>query len=919
MKIAKRLTAMLLTLVLTMGLLPGVAIHAHAAELDYPVIELDVETMAKITESNGFAYFQFTPEMTHNYTFTSLYDGFGDDPQGYLYDSEMNELAFNDDMAGSSYGERNFSITYTMEAGTTYILGCRYYNEYRIGEYPVILKAEHDVEGVVTTEPTCTVDGVMTYTCKHCDYSYTEAIPAAHKYENGFCIVCGEEQIYSGECGEDVTWTLNGSGKLTITGTGAMYDYHPYYTPAPWTEYIAQIKSVEIGEGVTTVGDYAFSGCTGLTEAVVPSSVTSINDSAFRDCAGLTSITLSDGLSTIEVYAFDGCTSLPQVEIPDTVTSIGGNAFADCTSLAELKIGQSVSSIGSFAFFNCSGLTKVVLPDSVTDIGRDIFHDCANLAEVKLSAGLNEIPDCAFAGTSLTEVIFPDGILRIGASAFQDCTKLANVQLPENLTVIDSSAFKNCALVEVEVPESVVTFNDSAFAYCTNLRKINIPEGMSYMLYSMFEGCSSLERVVIPSTVTDIDQNVFSYCTSLKVIVFTGNAPSNIFEAFVDVVADVYYPGNDETWTEDIMQNYGGTLTWHPMCPEGKHTFTEWEVTKAATCTEKGEQTRTCRSCGYPDVADIDALGHSPALINVKEPTATEEGYTGDEVCTVCHAILQVGQVIPALGTCQHETALVGAKEATCTEDGYTGDEVCTLCGETVATGEVIPALGHRTELVNAKEATCTEDGYTGDEVCTVCGETIKTGEVIPANCPSKAFSDLCIDCWYHPYTDYVLSAGFMNGMSSTSFAPNHTLTRGMLITTLYRLAGEPEVTQKSTFTDLPANAYYEEAVAWAQANGIAKGVTGTTFCPEKAVTREQAATFLYRYVTVYLKQEAKEGADLNRFKDGGATSKFAQDAMAWAVAEELFEGFPDNTLQPKESMTRAQMAKLLTLLDQNF
>ena len=185
--------------------------------------------------------------------------------------------------------------------------------------------------------------------------------------------------------------------------------------------------------------------------------------------------------------------------------------------------------------------------------------------------------------------------------------------------------------------------------------------------------------------------------------------------------------------------------------------------------------------------------------------------------------------------------------------------------------------------------------------------------------CPSKAFSDLNTASWYHPYTDYVLSAGLMNGISSTSFAPDHTLTRGMLITTLYRLAGEPEVTQKSTFTDLPANAYYEEAVAWAQANGIAKGVTGTTFCPEKAVTREQAATFLYRYVTLYLKQEAREGADLNSFKDGGATSEFAQDAMAWAAAEELFEGFPDNTLRPKESMTRAQMAKLLTLLDQNF
>ena len=91
---------------------------------------------------------------------------------------------------------------------------------------------------------------------------------------------------------------------------------------------------------------------------------------------------------------------------------------------------------------------------------------------------------------------------------------------------------------------------------------------------------------------------------------------------------------------------------------------------------------------------------------------------------------MKKGEVIPALG---HKIKLVGAKEPTCTEDGYTGDEVCTVCGEIVKKGEVIPALGHKIKLVGAKEPTCTEDGYTGDEVCTVCGEIVKKGEVIKA------------------------------------------------------------------------------------------------------------------------------------------------------------------------------------------
>ena len=154
---------------------------------------------------------------------------------------------------------------------------------------------------------------------------------------------------------------------------------------------------------------------------------------------------------------------------------------------------------------------------------------------------------------------------------------------------------------------------------------------------------------------------------------------------------------------------------------------------KAATCTEDGytgdEVCTVCQEIVKKGEV-IPALGHKTQLVGAKAATCTEDGYTGDEVCTVCQEIVKKGEVIPATG---HKTQLVGAKAATCTEDGYTGDEVCTVCGETVKKGEVIPALGHKTQLVGAKAATCTEDGYTGDEVCTVCGETVKKGEVIPA------------------------------------------------------------------------------------------------------------------------------------------------------------------------------------------
>ena len=285
-----------------------------------------------------------------------------------------------------------------------------------------------------------------------------------------------------------------------------------------------------------------------------------------------------------------------------------------------------------------------------------------------------------------------------------------------------------------------------------------------------------------------------------------------------------------------------------------------------------------------------------------------------------------LGMFIPI---CDHShVSPVEAKEPTCTKAGNPAYWHCEDCGKNFydehcieeAPGEelVIPALGHKTELRNAKEATCTEDGYTGDEVCTTCGEIVKRGEVIPAHCPSKAFADLNTDRWYHEYTDYVIARELMNGMDETHFAPEGNLTRGMLVTTLYRLAGGPEVTEKATFTDLRAGAYYADAVAWAQDLGIAKGMTETQFAPEKTVSREQTATFLYRFVTLYLEQEPGKGADLGVFKDG-KVMEYAKTAMSWAVAEGFFEGYGDGTLRPTASLTRAQMAKLLTILDQNF
>ena len=172
------------------------------------------------------------------------------------------------------------------------------------------------------------------------------------------------------------------------------------------------------------------------------------------------------------------------------------------------------------------------------------------------------------------------------------------------------------------------------------------------------------------------------------------------------------------------------------------HAMTHTAAT-APTCTTDGVvENWTCSKCGnsYADEAGtvklestVDPkLGHKTELKDAKETTCTEDGYTGDEICTVCNETVKKGEAVAAKG---HTVEKVDEKAATCSEDGYTGDEVCTVCNEIIKKGEIIPATGkHEEEVRDTKEADCTNKGYTGDTYCKLCGEKLKAGEDIPTD-----------------------------------------------------------------------------------------------------------------------------------------------------------------------------------------
>ena len=335
-----------------------------------------------------------------------------------------------------------------------------------------------------------------------------------------------------------------------------------------------EIKDLIIPNSVTSIGDYAFWGCSGLTSVTIPNSVTSIGRSAFQDCSGLTSVTIGNSVTSIGQSAFSGCSGLTSVTIPNSVTSIGQSAFSGCSGLTSVTIGNSVTSIGDYAFRGCSGLTNVTIPNSVTSIANGAFRGCSSLTSISVETGntkydsrnncnaiietasnklivgcknttipnsVTSIGNYAFYGCSgLTSATIGNSVTSIGNDAFNGCSGLTSVTIGNSVTSIGDWAFINCSgLTSVTIPNSVTSIGRDAFigtawydnqpdglvyagkvAYCYKgtmpaNTSISLQEGTLGIAGRAFSGCSGLTSVTIPNSVTSIGDEAFRGCSGL--------------------------------------------------------------------------------------------------------------------------------------------------------------------------------------------------------------------------------------------------------------------------------------------------------------------------------------------------------------------------------------------------------------------
>lgn len=397
-----------------------------------------------------------------------------------------------------------------------------------------------------------------------------------------------ETIVASGTCGDDLTWKLGNKGTLTISGTGEMYNYS--MADAPWKEQKDLISALVVENGAASIGSSTFDGYTSLKSIKLASTVKSIGNNAFSN-TGITSLDLPEGMESIGLGAFYNCEKMTELKLPESLTTLNNGAFAFCKGLTAVTLPNKITFIGALAFEECTGLTSITIPENVTEIRNQAFYYCTALTMVELPKALQTVGDNAFYETKLQDVyyagteedwgkiaiglknepltnanlhcmgavvvisgtcggaltwkldskgtltisgtgamtdytksgvapwnkdyeeirfvVIENGVTTIGEYAFENCTLLESVAISDSVEKIGKYAFSGCsALKRISLPDSIAQIGDHAFR-ASGLEAVKIPEGVTLLGEGMFARCPNLQTVELPSTLQTIRENAF--------------------------------------------------------------------------------------------------------------------------------------------------------------------------------------------------------------------------------------------------------------------------------------------------------------------------------------------------------------------------------------------------------------------------
>ncbi len=631
------------------------------------------------------------------------------------------------------------------------------------------------------------------------------------------------EIVDSGTCGDNLTWTLDSDGLLTISGTGPMknYDYGYSSLKSPFCEN-ESIQRIVIEEGVTSIGECAFFRCFNASGTLtLPASVEQVGDSAFLGCKFDSVIILNPYLSlpyatshdgsplgsstTIHAYAlkckfeYPYCSaqylaesvesfkySFSAHEFENGVCTICGAApYTHTEALGEslqwtysfedqqrLEIAGT-GAIPDYTLPSYSGsstpwgkysayIEDITVREGITTIGNHTFARHYKLLSVNLPDSLTEIGEYAFYDcVCLQSVVIPNSVSDIKKGAFSRCSNLKDVTLPNGLVELGDSMFSLCSALEsIELPESITSIGRSAF-WRSGITSINIPEGVTSIGVQTFEGCYQLTSIILPQNIYEIERFAFCDCTSLSSVYFCGDAPILADSVFVHTI------GWDEN-NQPICENISNLILYYIEGKEGWTTPT-WNGYPTATWTPEEPVTFT----------DVKESAWYYDAVNYAVRNGLMNG-------------VENNQFVP--------------------ENSMTRAMLVTVLWR-----------------------------YAGAPV---------VGE--------NKFSDVQPGLWYTQAVAWAAHNGIVNGATPTKFNPNGSITREQMATILFRYAQKVgiDTSKRADLSSFPdsdkISGYAKDALSWANAEGLINGsssASGTYLKPQGDATRAQVAAILMRFI----------------------------------------------------------------------
>lgn len=672
----------------------------------------------------------------------------------------------------------------------------------------------------------------------------------------------------------------------------------------------ASATSYTVKDGTRLIADNALAFSTKFSSITIPTSVTSIGNSAFRNCYGLTDVyyqgserqwlsipigidndllldanmhyavedpvtyTLDDGTLTVSGaglcdniwenrFAAEGITD---IVICDGITELDWGVFSDLPNLESVKIAGSVKTIGGNAFIRCPKLSSVDLSEGLEEIGWGAFYCCTALESINIPDGVTSIDYYTFGScTALESIDLPDTLTNIGSHAFTDTAYYNDASNWENdVLYIGSNLIeaKHALSGDYEIADGTSLIACYAFDSCTLLERVTIPASVKYIGEGAFNGDESLRIVTVESSTASpaartvhrsseaatlsIGYGAFMHCSALSDI----QLPDNVEKIGADAFFNTAYYNDSDNWDNGILylDNYllcvsesaQGELTVKDGTKLiADNAFTASAVT-SITVPESVERIGSSAFENCPELSEISYNGTKAQWKGISSDT-----YDG---------VLQTQQL--KSGSITEDGITYSAADGTLTVSG-SGD-CSAIWQDTFDIGVITKAvIGIEIDSVGQNAfsgCTALEDVYYDATARQWSNISIEAGNesllCAALHCTDRTiepFPDVPVHEYYFYPVQWALASGMTNGSDNGNFDPEGVCTRGQIVTLLWRAAGEPKVDAEISFTDVPTDKYYYEAVKWAVANGITEGIGNGLFDPESACTRAHVVTFIWR------------------------------------------------------------------------